>query len=850
MTSHASNIPAAPPIVEPAGFFAWRTPLLPFDELVAWSAGLTAAGAAPESLAAALVEDRRLLRERLRAAVARPEIREALYVASRSLDESLEVWLREPESERGQKVERTLVRYFSRMTSRATPFGLFAGCSTGISGASTGLELAPRTGYRRNTRLDGDYLATLTDALAQDHAWRHAAVYRPNTSLYRAGGGLRYAESRLEGKVRAYSLVAIEPTPALEATLASAADGSRLDPLIDALVDDDIGRDEAAEYVHALVDNQLLVSELMPLVTGPEPIHDLITQMSSDAGTRDAGDRLDQARAALAALDASPLGAPPSRYDEIAALLETLPGELDRTRLFQVDMVKPSTATLGPEPLAEIVRGVMVLHRLTRSRDQLAGFREAFRRRYDEREMPLAEALDEEAGIGFQRSEAPTADVSPLLHGLAFPAGETEQTAPITPHLTLLLHKLHAAWRTGAREITLSDADVKAIEQKQSPPLPASMAALAMLAATSDEAIAAGRFRIFLSAVIGPSGANLLGRFCHRNPELTARVLAHLREEEAQRPDAVFAEIVHLPEGRVGNLLLRPLLRRFEIPFLGRSGAPREQQIAIDDLTISVVGERVVLRSRRLGREVIPRLTAAHNFDNPRNLGLYRFLCALQQQARSSFAWSWGALDSSPFLPRVAMGRLVLSLAVWRLDKAELASLTEASRDERFARIRSLRETLELPRWVTVADFDNVLPVDLENALAVDNLAQLAKGRASLALTELFPLPDELCARGPGGSLRARDGGAARQPCDADAISRAASAGDAAAHPPARLGVALCEALHGNGHGRSTAARAGGAGGRRAETGGRRRSLVLHPICRSRLAPAAPFFRRARAPAA
>jgi hypothetical protein len=68
--------------IEPAGFFAFRTPLLPFDELTAFSMGLRAPSD-PAALESALAEDRELLRARLREWLARPEVLEALFVPRR-----------------------------------------------------------------------------------------------------------------------------------------------------------------------------------------------------------------------------------------------------------------------------------------------------------------------------------------------------------------------------------------------------------------------------------------------------------------------------------------------------------------------------------------------------------------------------------------------------------------------------------------------------------------------------------------------------------------------------------------------------------------------------------------------
>ncbi|HEX8953586.1 MAG TPA: lantibiotic dehydratase, partial [Polyangia bacterium] len=160
MSSDAPELGAAP-------FFVLRTALLPFDEWHAFAAGMTAPHAAAADLEAALAADRELARARLRALVARPEVREALFIASPSLDESIDLWIAAPESERGLKAERSLLRYFARMCGRSTPFGLFAGCALGrVDGGATRLELAARTHYRRHTRLDMDYLFALAEALA------------------------------------------------------------------------------------------------------------------------------------------------------------------------------------------------------------------------------------------------------------------------------------------------------------------------------------------------------------------------------------------------------------------------------------------------------------------------------------------------------------------------------------------------------------------------------------------------------------------------------------------------------------------------------------------------------------
>lgn len=788
------NKPSSSHQFKPSGFFVLRTPLLPWDEVEAWSAALEAPTAAPEELSVALQADRTLLRTRLRSLLDRPSIREALFLASPELESQLDLWRSTPDSERGRKVEHALIRYFMRMAGRPTPFGLFAGCSTGLLGPVTRVTLGDATTYRRHTRLDMDYVFALTQALGKDTALHSALIYRPNSSLYRAAGRLRYAEARMVGRHRSYHLVAVEPTEYLLATLERAANGAHLRALAEALVADDseIALEEAEAYIAELVESQILLPELDPAVTGPEPIHSLVHDLGRVPASSRVVERLATTRDALAAVDAKGIGVPTDQYRSLAAELEPLSVPVDLPRLFQVDLFKPAPGlTLGPSVLAEISRGIDLLHRLGElpASNSLDRFREEFQLRYEGREVPLVEALDEESGIGFGTNGEESA---PLLRGLPFLSRE-QSNASWGSRESLLLRKLYDAQETGASEITLTSEDVAQLENPSPRPLPPGFAVMAKVAAASAEQIDRGAFRLALDLAAGPSGARLLGRFVHGDETMLNYVQEHLRAEEAQEPDAIFAEIAHLPQGRLGNILMRPVLRTYEIAYLGRSGAPLAQQLPITDLMVSMQNGEVILRSRKLGRRVIPRLTNAHNYSGSGNLGLYRFLCALQGQGVADvLKWHWGALAGAPYLPRVVSGRLILSPSTWNIDRHELQALKLEDEAARFQAVQAWRAKRRLPRFVLLADGDNTLPVDLDNTLSVEGLLHLLRQRTSAVLVEMFPAPDELCANGPEGAfthevivpfVRTTDSGQA--PGDLTQVSEAPAAEHQATNEPA-----------------------------------------------------------------
>src|SRR5215471_9424588 len=111
----AEPMPNAVPVVrydlEPSGFFVLRTPLLPFDVFQAWTADASPDGHAQ-------------LVRRLRTVWHRPDVQEAVFLASPELDAALE------RAEQGDqagtsdadfKAWRSFVAYFARMCARCTP---------------------------------------------------------------------------------------------------------------------------------------------------------------------------------------------------------------------------------------------------------------------------------------------------------------------------------------------------------------------------------------------------------------------------------------------------------------------------------------------------------------------------------------------------------------------------------------------------------------------------------------------------------------------------------------------------------------------------------------------------------
>jgi len=223
-----------------------------------------------------------------------------------------------------------------------------------------------------------------------------------------------------------------------------------------------------------------------------------------------------------------------------------------------------------------------------------------------------------------------------------------------------------------------------------------------------------------------------LGRFCHLDETLLNNVKQHLQTEESFSEDVIFAEVVHMPDGRPGNIIARPKLRDFEIVFMADSITDSEYQISVDDLYVWVEFDTVKLWSKRLQKQIIPRLSSAHNY-TARSLGVYRFLCALQSQSFSLPSLELPLADTC-FVPRIMLDNLILAEKCWRLPRKEfIEAFTDAATETKKL---AFMNKYKLDDNVCFSVGDNVLHLNLQNPLMIDILLAETKQFETIELTE------------------------------------------------------------------------------------------------------------------
>lgn len=734
---------------QPHESFVVRNPLFPLENFFNWKTD------ADNDVITSKETLRRLLRE----FYLQPIVQEALYVGSPDLHEQLLLWIENKidKPDKKEKLELSLVKYMIRMCTRCTPYGLFASCTAGNFLDTTNIEISDKNSLQRFGRLDMDYVCELHSYLLKQKEVSDQLRFYPNTSLYRTGDQWRYIEHRLKKETgRSYHLVQIDRSEYLENIIIAARAGCTVTQLATTISDNDVSVEEATNFIYELINNQVLVNELESSVTGEEYFSVVLRKLKTMQHTEKYVEHLEKVYEKFTLLKNTNGETKNTLYPEIVQELQQLEIPLHIKTLIQVDSYRPASCSINNKLSDELLKGASLLQLLTTDgsiKDSFTDFKTAFINRYEGQWVSLAEVLDTESGIGYGKFATSGMEESPLIDKLPIGNGVAATNGRPSPDTESFKWQLYQqAILENKIEVVIEDSIIETLSKKEVvvTGMPDSVCMMVKISAVSAEDIDNGHYTITLQPPSGPSGGNLLGRFCHLHPEIEKLTRSTLEEEEAHHPDAVFAEIVHLPESRIGNILMRPALRKYEIPYLCGTTLDAAFQIPVSDLLVGIEGNKVVIRSKRLNKEIIPRMTTAHNFSMT-TLPVYQFLCDLQFQQIRSIGWQWGVLENRPFLPRVRYDKYILSKAKWTLTKDEIKNFDQRNDETFIQQFNGLRKKKNLPEYLLLSQGDNELMLHLKNIFCLKLLLAEVNKTEAVILTESLDTADSCWIKSPDG---------------------------------------------------------------------------------------------------
>jgi lantibiotic biosynthesis protein len=703
----------------PESYFLLRTPALPFTNLPF------------AQVFQALVEDQYFI--------------DSIYLASPVLyKKTLELRSNALPEDECRGVRHSLHKYYLRSSYRCTPFGLFAGITTAQFGDTSNLQLPRRDAQIRYGRIDSGVLSESISEIEVAKDVQDIVVWYPNNTLYRIEGQLRYLEYNSNtNQTRSHQISKVDWSEYLDLILMTSRGGAKYQDLVLLLLNEGIGRGDAEVFIDDIIRSKVLISELEMSVVGKE-YFDKVADVLQRCPSRK--DNIQIVRQYI--------GQIANQANSLVEISEGIRRGLSFKRrikedetVLQIDLIKPSSNIVLNRKVTDELKIALRLLSAIRIpiETEMDKFKQKFFDLYGERVIRLMEVLDPECGLGYPTYAKDALTPEPLLHDLDFSHISDNGVVTVNEKLQkFILRKFTEAIKGRHFEISLNLNEVLDLFSV-SHPLPNTLFTQFQILSKSERDLDNGNFLLIHMLSSGPNCASVLGRFCHSDPKLYEFVKATIKKGQ-ERTSAIEAEVLHVPYGRVASILMRPTLSDYEIPLISPSSVAASHTVRLEDLVLFVYNQRLVLYHLGLEKEIIPKLTTAHNYSN-NSIAHYRFLCDLENQGSDhTFGWDWGLLEEQPFLPRVKVGKVILSPAKWILKLNGQSSVQDV-RDY----LKVFTSTHGVPDNVVLSIGDNQLPIRLNDEECQSILIQELKRHQRIELTECYFLPDNLVVSGDDG---------------------------------------------------------------------------------------------------
>ncbi|MFD5915420.1 lantibiotic dehydratase [Kitasatospora sp. NPDC058201] len=571
-------------------------------------------------------------------------------------------------------------RYVLRAAGRPTPFGHFAG----VQAASFGPVSTLRWG-REHQVVRSVPAARLAEAIGQlEHTpgllaclnvvanntahVRGERLVVPHRPLALAGGGTAAAETTLRH------------TRPVALALTTARHPIRFQDLADKVCSEfpDASAEQVTGVLSGLVAHGALITSLHAPSTEPNPVVHLLAALKR-AGI----DRLPAVTTVLGdphSADGGGIGRAQSAVD---------------LRL-DADLVLPQAVA------DEAARAAALLTRLSSFPNGTAAWR-AYHQRFYERYgrgalVPLLDVVAD-SGIGWPDG---------------YPGARPTERPRFDERDELLATLAQRAALDGEREVVLDGAVLASLDLGPSEPrLPPHLEILARIHARTRHALDRGEFRLEVVSASRAAGVSV-GRFLHLlGPEHRAAFTDLLTSLPTTDEYAVTAQLSFPPLDAETGHIARSIPTGQLVISLAEHRPAADGVLGPEDLAVGCDGRRMYLAAPALGVRIEAAATHALNL-HTHTPPLARLITELSHaQGVQVTRFSWGAIGSLPFRPRLRHGRVIVSPASWRMGASELPSRT-AGFAEWDTALSAWLVRRRVARHVTLAADSQGLPMDLD----------------------------------------------------------------------------------------------------------------------------------------
>ncbi len=642
--------------------------------------------------------------------------RESISIASPSLYASLQKRpLKNPD-----QAALSLLNYALRMSTRATPFGLFSFISTGSWSTKAKISLDLLKTYKR-ARPDMEWVYALIQKLYSDESLFLSLPVRlnPLATFSKGRAFLNYIRQPGKIELKTEKALSIHVTKFVASLFALAEERVPIGELLKKLEGNfpQLDWQKATGVIRELLTNQFLLPGLLPSLLTSSPFEDIFPYIPS-------------IEEKIARYNRCPLG---EGEHFLSALQKEMGALVEAQTYLQVDAVNDASIFQLPREVSnEIEKAAAFLWKLSAIQPpvlSLKSYHERFLEKYGvHRTVSLLDLLDEEKGLGSYLN-------SPLAPSVNRPSKIAQQWQ----------NWLASAWQESLyakkQEIVLDEKLLTHLFHLAEEPLPnptkapLSTDVFCKIFADSLEELEKGLFSVLFCQSTW-QGSATTGRFLDLlTEEKREEIGDFIRLEESLSKGTLFMELSYFPSSvRSANVAIHPALRSWKLDIEGKKG--EAGSLSLEDIYVGASSDRLYLTLSEGKGEID---ACAGNLLNlsyaPLPLRFMREVTLAKQTYIHPF--SWGKIEElAIFLPRIRFGKTILVPAQWILRSAPFVQQTLEQVTRQFI---AWANEWNLPPLFFLARGDQHLLLDRNHPAHLHEIATQLKKGSTLRFIETLP---------------------------------------------------------------------------------------------------------------
>jgi hypothetical protein len=448
-------------------------------------------------------------------------LQEAIFLASKSLYDEVFNALNKNEYVE-EKLLESLLKYILRIHTRCTPFGLFAGNTQlgKITKEKSCICLNVRERLRRQVRIDSGLLYNISNSFAAVDDVKDRLKLFSNNTLYKIGDNFRYIETIVKNNQINFIINSLESDEYLEKTITLCKEGVYLQDICNLLKNDGFEEEDVRMYVHELLNNHVLSSELELSTIETQALNRLLFLLKEKAAATHCSQITDLEEIVHFINDYGS----DEKSNHIASYTELINsnsfiGQNATSNIIQLDLQIMSTQNHISEKIANsLLEGIDVLNKLSiyQENKNIELFKSHFLERYEYNEVPLLKVLDTELGLGFPVSN--TKLHSSLIDDIKFvkPGNEFYEIRWNRINTFFVKRIGDFFLNSDKDEIELTENELSEFETADNY-LPDTLSALVEIYMTDEGE------KIYFPGLSSPA-ANYFGRFASHDPDMEAYI--------------------------------------------------------------------------------------------------------------------------------------------------------------------------------------------------------------------------------------------------------------------------------------------------------------------------------------